>query len=98
MNKEINSEFTAFPVCPFCGNTNDDPWELFLVNNNDESYCPCQCPSCGEKIEITLHLLTRFSTEKGHPQTEQDLKDRKKSMEKFKEAGKNDRESKANNL
>ncbi len=59
----IDTEWTCFPVCPYCGLSDHDWWEnTELQNDGDES--EVMCGKCGKEYNIAMSVSVRFNTAK----------------------------------
>lgn len=57
---EIDHEYTQDLVCPFCGYTERDSWE---IHGNDEDG-ETDCGECGETYRWSAHTDVTYCTEK----------------------------------
>lgn len=57
------------PVCPHCGERDQDWWDGLDDNKNDGDTWDVECPFCDEKYAICMSVSTDFTTAKLPPDT-----------------------------
>ena len=69
----MSAEFADDPVCPWCGQTQVNAWELFASASWELSETECdscgkdietKCDSCGKNILIEQRVSVSYSTRK----------------------------------
>jgi hypothetical protein len=65
MMKEIDCCLNEFPVCPNCGNVDQDWWDGLEAEINDGSTWGASCGSCEADYTVTANVNTTFNTKKG---------------------------------
>jgi len=55
---EIDTDHTAEPICPYCGNETADEFQL----HNDEACVKCE--ECGEEFSVVRFLDVTYCTYK----------------------------------
>ena len=60
-NEEIDHDYTRDVVCPHCGYTWEDSWELGL---SDGDGIRIDCGRCGKPMKIECQISVTYSTEK----------------------------------
>ncbi len=58
MTTEINTERTCEPVCPHCGKTVSEPWELYGEDGETE------CGWCEKPFRWARHTRITYTTKK----------------------------------
>lgn len=61
-DKEIDCCHTDFPVCPHCGETDQDWWDGLGSKNDGDSWV-VTCGFCDKDYEVEMTVSTTFSTE-----------------------------------
>jgi hypothetical protein len=61
----FDCEYTVDPICPYCGETQSDAWELNLDSDGEET--ETDCDSCGLPISVTVSMSIRYSTKPVDP-------------------------------
>lgn len=55
----LDPHFTDAPICPHCGSTMSDAWELeFGMSGTEE----VDCGHCGQPYLVTQHVRITYST------------------------------------
>lgn len=67
-DKEIDHEFTAYVVCPWCGYEDADGWELFSGGEADST--ETECGECGKPFFAEALMTIEYSTRKVEPKPE----------------------------
>jgi ribosomal protein L37AE/L43A len=62
--KEIDTEYTSDPVCPWCGHKYADAWEL---NLNDGDDTVLECGECEKSFKATAYISVDYCTQKWSP-------------------------------
>lgn len=57
-----DTEYTNEIVCPYCGNTFDDSWEI--AGNSDGDISETDCGHCGKPFEFETHIRITYTTRK----------------------------------
>ena len=58
---EIDTGYTDFITCPYCGYEDRDSWEVDLGNNECTEI---ECKICGKEINVTRHISVSYSAYK----------------------------------
>lgn len=61
MIKEEDHQWTPTPVCPHCGNKDEDWWDGTSLKNDGDSK-DAECGSCGKEYRTEMSLTVDFST------------------------------------
>jgi len=62
MDKQvIDHEWTSFPVCPYCGESDQDWWDG-LETKNDGDEWDSECGACGQSYKISMSVSVDFCT------------------------------------
>ena len=57
------SELTDFPVCPYCGYTDEGWWcDLKEIKHDGDTWI-YDCPGCNSEVKVTLYTSYSFQTE-----------------------------------
>jgi hypothetical protein len=68
MKKEIDHEWEVYAVCPHCGETDFDSWELgepYALNHfMDGETGTTECGECGKTYTWIRHVMLRYETKK----------------------------------
>lgn len=64
-NDSLDTEYTDEVVCPHCGQTQSDPWEIFEGKECSET----ECGSCVEPFLASQHVSVSYSTRKPEEDT-----------------------------
>lgn len=59
---QFDCDYTEEPVCPHCGKPDQDWWDGLEANVGDGSQWTVICGFCEKEYQITVCVLTRFST------------------------------------
>lgn len=54
---EFDTDYTKVPICPHCGEKQEDDLEFMSEGEND-------CDNCGKPYELTIYESVNYSTEK----------------------------------
>jgi predicted RNA-binding Zn-ribbon protein involved in translation (DUF1610 family) len=68
MSAEFDTRNTDDPVCPWCGQTQVNAWELF--SSASWEFSETECDSCGKDILIEQQNSVSYSTRKPEPRKE----------------------------
>ena len=60
MSKEIDTSRKDDIICPHCGHTYTESWEVADYNNEGEQ----DCAECGKKFYWVEHRVVTYTTEK----------------------------------
>ena len=60
---KIETEWTTFPVCPYCGLCDQDWWDGIAPKDDGDSW-GAECGSCQKDYIVTMSVSTNFSTKK----------------------------------
>ena len=55
---EIDTEYTDFITCPYCGYEDRDSWEVDFRNSECTEI---ECNNCGKEINVTKHISVSYS-------------------------------------
>jgi transcription elongation factor Elf1 len=58
---EINTAYTDFITCPYCGYEDRDSWE---VDFGSSECTEIQCANCEKEIHVTKHISVSYSAYK----------------------------------
>jgi hypothetical protein len=59
----IDTEYTTFPVCPKCGQSDYNWWDRSDVSGlGDGDVFYYDCPFCSEPVGVAIHIIVKFST------------------------------------
>ena len=64
MSQKIETKWTDLPTCPYCGDQDQDWWDIGRGLNNDLDQECVECGACGKEYRATLHVIVEFTTEK----------------------------------
>lgn len=59
----MDTEWAVFPICPYCGNGDQDCWNN-LGDKNDGDTWSSNCGNCGKDYSVTMSVSVHFSTRK----------------------------------
>ena len=61
--KDINLDtyYTTFPICPYCGNVDRDAWEIQPEESEFDG--TTECGNCGKEMKISRHCQITYCTE-----------------------------------
>ena len=60
---ELNLKYNREPICPYCGNTYHDAWEIWSASDGDGATEEVDC-DCGKSYVIELNIDITYSTYK----------------------------------
>ena len=66
MPSEIDHEWTDVPVCPHCGERDDDWWDG-LGHKDDGDEWPMDCGACDGAYVVTMSVSVDFITKTKEP-------------------------------
>jgi len=55
---EYETEYTVYPVCPYCGAEDYDPWD----RSGRDDDADCVCGNCERIYHRMIHVEVTFST------------------------------------
>ena len=58
---EIDTEYTDFITCPYCGYEDRDSWEVDLGNNECTEI---ECRNCGKEMRVTRNVSVSYTSYK----------------------------------
>ena len=58
---EQDTDYTTFPTCPSCGESDQDWWDG-LPPKNDGDEWEADCSACGTKYKVTMSVDVSFCT------------------------------------
>jgi transcription elongation factor Elf1 len=58
---EIDTEYTDFITCPYCGYEDQDSWEVDFGNSECTEI---ECTNCEKEINVTRHISVSYSAYK----------------------------------
>ena len=61
MNTEIDTQFTRYATCPYCGYEDKDSWELHI---DREEEIDDDCAKCGKTYLVSCCFDITYSTQK----------------------------------
>ena len=62
-----DQDFNQFPVCPYCGECNEDCCDLPLDSDGDISLIAItdiECENCGKEFTVIMCVRVEYSTSK----------------------------------
>lgn len=60
--ENLDLEFNDYPVCPYCGDWMETPWEIMDEHTGDGDEIEYECGACGGSVVATVHMTLNFST------------------------------------
>ena len=60
----FDTEWTQFPVCPYCGTPDQDWWDGLSLQVYDGTQWDAYCDHCEKDYKVTACIDTTFRTEK----------------------------------
>lgn len=61
-SKPIDHEYTRQAVCPYCGDVDEESYEL--GGHKPRDYGDAECESCGRFYHWRRHVSVKYSTER----------------------------------
>lgn len=58
---DFDTEWTTFPVCPHCGDIDQDWWDGLSPKNDGDSW-EAECGNCQKNYIVTMSISTHFDT------------------------------------
>lgn len=59
---KFDTEWTTFPVCPHCGETDQDWWDGLGPKDDGDSW-EVECGACQQDYVVTMSVSTHFETQ-----------------------------------
>ena len=59
---EIETRWTDNPVCPHCGDEQDDWWDGLTEKKNDGDSWQTECGNCEKEFTVTMNASYSFCT------------------------------------
>ena len=59
---KFDTDWTTFPVCPYCGEQDQDWWDGLGCSMGDGDSWEVDCGFCDEPYVVTMSVSTHFST------------------------------------
>ena len=60
----MNTDWTEFPVCPHCGESDQDWWDGLEVSVEDGTEWDANCAWCSQDYKVTACVTLTFTTKK----------------------------------
>jgi len=56
---QITLDYNDDPVCPYCGSTMDDAWELGV---SEDEHITTDCGNCEREFDVYAHFSVTYTT------------------------------------